>query len=336
MIKVGIVGYGYWGPNIARNFNGCEDVDLKIICDSDPARLKKASATYPKIEVSGDPLTLCKRSDIDIICIITPVFTHFELAKLALENGKHVFVEKPFTATVDQAERLIDLASKKNLKIMVDHTFIYTSAVRKMKEIILNGILGELFYYDSVRVNLGLFQHDINVIWDLAPHDLSILDYLINKKPVAVSAHGKGHFNRGLEDVAYMIVYFDNNLIAHFHVNWLSPVKVRKTLISGSKKMLVWDDMEPSEKIKVYDKGVEIKTTEGIYNLLVQYRAGDMFSPAIDNVEALKLETEIFLDFINNGKPIFNDGQAGLRIVRLLEASSDSLRQNGKLIELKG
>ena len=335
MINVGVVGYGYWGPNIVRNFNSIKDARVVSVCDKKPEVLKNIQANYPTIETITDANKLLSSPDIDAIAIVTPVFTHFELAKLALQNGKHVFVEKPFTSTVAQAEELIELADKKNLKIMVDHTFIFTGAVKKIKELVDNDTLGDLYYFDSTRVNLGLFQHDINVIWDLAPHDLSIMDYLIDEKPDSITAGGKAHFNNGLEDIAYITVNFSNNMIAHFNVNWLSPVKVRSTLIGGEKKMLVWNDLEVDEKIKVYDKGVDIVSREGVYELLVSYRSGDMSAPKVAQTEALKLEAEHFVDCISNNITPVNDGLSGLRVVKILEASSESIKNNGKMIQLK-
>jgi predicted dehydrogenase len=251
-----------------------------------------------------------------------------------LENGKHIFVEKPFTSTVAEGEELIELAEKNELHIMVDHTFLFTGAVRKMREIVDSGELGDLFFYDSVRVNLGLFQHDINVVWDLAPHDFSIMDYLIDKDPDAISALGTEHFGRGLEDVAYVAAHFDNGFIAHFHCNWLSPVKVRRTLISGAKKMLVWDDLSSDEKVKVYDKGVDIKNTVGIHELLVSYRSGDVHIPKVDTTEALRMEVGYFVDCIEFNQKPFNDGEAGLRIVKMLEAANTSLKYDSKKVPL--
>lgn len=335
MLKAGVIGYGYWGPNIVRNFSANPNIIVKKVCDLSDDRLKLVHSSYPDIETTPVSDEVLLDTHLDLIAIVTPVFTHYELAKKALLNGKHIFVEKPFTSTSAQAEELIEIAEKKNLKIMVDHTFLFTGAVRKMKELVDNGILGNLYYYDSVRVNLGLFQHDINVIWDLAPHDISIMEYLIdNFKPLSVNAVGAEHFNRGLEDVAYLTVRYENNFIAHFHVNWLSPIKVRNTLVAGDKKMLVWNDMLTDEKIKVYDKGVKVDTAEGVYNLLVQYRSGDMYSPTIPNVEALKLETEYLVDYIMNNKKIDNDGIAGLNVVRILEAANKSLKNNGSEIKI--
>jgi len=335
MIKIGIIGYGYWGPNIARNFNACDNAQLVSICDLDEERLKRAKSSYPFIKDYTDPYELMKSDQIDAVAVVTPVYTHYELAKFALECDKHIFVEKPFTSKVSQGKELIKLAEKKGLKIMVDHTFLFTGAVRKMKKIIDSGELGNLFFYDSVRVNLGLFQHDINVIWDLAPHDFSIMNYLVDKKPVAVSAWGRGHFENRLEDISYVGVHFeDKGFIAHFHVNWLSPVKIRKTLISGDKKMLVWDDLSSDEKVKIYDKGVRVENTDTIHKLLVSYRSGDMYVPKLDNTEALKVEAQYFIECIEKDKQPFNDGVAGLEVVKILAASDESLKRQGKRIKL--
>ena len=333
MIRIGVVGYGYWGPNIVRNFNNTEGLKIVSVCDIDPEKLKRARKAYPNIELTSDPNNILSSPNIDAVAVITPVSTHFDLARKALQNDKHIFVEKPFTYTTAQAEELIELAAKKNLKIMVDHTYLFTGAVRKMKELIDKGTLGNLYYFDSTRVNLGLFQHDVNVIWDLAPHDFSIMDHLIKERPVAILATGGVHFN-GLEDIAYVTVYFANKIIAHFNVNWLSPVKVRTTLIGGTQRMLVWNDVDSDEKIKVYDKGVEIKNGEGIYNLLVSYRSGDMWVPKIDQIEALKFESEYFVDCVSNNKIPINDGQAGLRIVKMLEAANKSLKNKSKIIPI--
>jgi len=278
--------------------------------------------------------------DLDAIAIVTPVSSHFEIAKAALSNGKHIFIEKPFTASAAQAEALIELADRKNLKIMVDHTFLFTGAVTKIKELIDDGVLGDLYYFDSIRVNLGLFQKDVNVVWDLAPHDLSIMDYLINKEPTAVMATGVAHFNNALEDVAYITIYFPDNVIAHLNVNWLSPVKIRTTLIGGQKKMLVWNDLVSDEKIRVYDKGVEglegleAETTERAHGRRVSYRSGDMWAPKVSQMEALKGETAYFIECINNNVSPKNDGNAGLRVVRMLEAIIKSLNNGGMLVRL--
>jgi predicted dehydrogenase len=333
MINVGVIGYGYWGPNIVRNFNSTDGAKILSVCDpSDDAR-KRAKKMNPHVEVISDYREIVKSPEIELVAVVTPVSSHFQLAKEALENGKHVFVEKPFTASVAQAEELVNLAEKKGRKIMVDHTFIFTGAVRKMKELIDGGSLGELYYYDSIRVNLGLFQKDVNVIWDLAPHDFSIMDFLIDEKPVAVSSCGKAHVN-GKEDIAFVTAYFNNNIVAHFNVNWLSPVKIRMTLVGGEKQMLVWNDSVADEKLRVYDKGIEITNRESIYNTLVNYRSGDMWSPKVDQTEALKKEVEYFIECIYNNVTPANDGQAGLRVVELLEGCDNSLRKNGRMVYL--
>ncbi|MBC8042269.1 MAG: Gfo/Idh/MocA family oxidoreductase [Rhizobacter sp.] len=331
-MKIAVVGLGYWGPNLVRNFLGINAVSGVIGCDKDPMRLEKIKVRFPEIETTLDYNAILKREDIEAVAVVTSVSSHYAIAKAALEAGKHCFIEKPMTATVAQAEDLINLAEKKGLKIMVDHTFIYTGAVKKMKEIIDQGRLGDIYYFDSVRVNLGLFQHDVNVIWDLAPHDISIMDFLLQKKPTSVSAVGSCHVGNGLEDIAYLTVNFDNNLIAHFHVNWIAPVKVRTTLIGGAKSMIVYDDMENSEKVKVYDKGIEVKTQEGVYETLVQYRTGDMYAPKLEQTEALTLEANHFIDCIQNDKSPLTDGISGLNVVRILEASEKSIKQNGKAV----
>src|ERR1700730_15791656 len=277
MIRVGVLGYGYWGPNVVRNFHGQERSKVVAVCDQNPTSQRRVHQAYPNVRVMGDSKDLLTASDIDVVAVVTPVWTHYELAKAALENGKHVFVEKPFTCTTAQAEELIELAERNHLKIMVNHTFLFTGAVNRIRQLIDDGTLGDLYYYDSTRVNLGLFQHDVNVIWDLAPHDLSIMDYLIKEKPEAVVATGERHLN-GVADVAFLTLYYPNNIIGHINVNWLSPVKVRTTLIGGEKKMLVWNDLEADEKIKIYDKGVQMTRGEGMYQLLVRYRSGDMWS----------------------------------------------------------
>jgi len=333
VIRFGVVGYGYWGPNIVRNLGSLPGACVEFLCDKSTQALRRASQAYPGLKLSSDCAEVISSPLVDAVAVITPVWTHYELAKAALENGKHVFVEKPFTSTAAQAEELIELADKRNLKIMVDHTFLFTGAVRKIRQLIDEGTLGSLYYYDSTRVNLGLFQHDVNVIWDLAPHDLSIMDFLIKVRPEAISATGQRHLN-GYEDVAFITVYFPDRLIAHINVNWLSPVKVRTTLIGGEKKMLVWNDLDSDEKVKVYDKGVDICTKEDVYGLLVNYRSGDMWAPQVEQVEALKIEMQAFLECITDNKPLVNDGPAGLQVVRMLAAASTSVAKKGELVYL--
>ncbi|MDO8426754.1 MAG: Gfo/Idh/MocA family oxidoreductase, partial [Deltaproteobacteria bacterium] len=314
-------------------FSSVDGAKVVSVCDKNPRALSRVMKDYPDILVTGDSQEIISSPDTDVITVITPVSSHYELTKAALEAGKHVFVEKPFTASAAQAEELVELAEKKKLKIMVDHTFLFTSAVKKIKEIIDDDILGDLYYYDSTRVNLGLFQHDVNVIWDLSPHDFSIMDYLIEERPEAVAATGRAHINT-MEDIAYIMVYFTNNIIAHFNVNWLSPVKLRSTLIGGEKKMLVWNDMDADEKIKIYDRGVEITSKEGIYSLLVNYRSGDMWAPKVEQVEALRRETEYFVECVTENKTPLNDGRSALRVVKMLEACDESLKNNGRMVRL--
>jgi predicted dehydrogenase len=333
MIRLGVIGFGYWGPNIVRNFQGLPDCRVVAVCDLDSNALQRARHAYPSLKHTNDPAELLESAEVDAVAVITPVWTHFELAKKALENGKHIFIEKPFTSTSSQADELIELAEKKHLKIMVDHTFLFTGAVRKIRQLVDEDVLGRLYYYDSTRVNLGLFQHDINVIWDLAPHDLSIMDFLIKPRPQAISATGATHLNSH-EDMAYITIYFPDNVIAHINVNWLSPVKIRTTLLGGEKKMLVWNDLEADEKLKVYDRGVQVTNGSGLYELLVSYRSGDMWAPKVEPSEALHLESAHFVDCILNNKTPINDGVAGLRVVRMLEATDQSVRQRGKLVQL--
>jgi predicted dehydrogenase len=333
LVRVGAIGYGYWGPNVVRNLQSLENCQLVTICDKNSDSLLRAKRVYPGVELTTDFSKLLTSPQIDAVAVVTPVWTHFDLAKAALQNGKHVFVEKPFTSTPQQAEELIELADRKRLKIMVDHTFLFTGAVKKIRQLIDESTLGALYYYDSTRVNLGLFQHDVNVVWDLAPHDLSVMDYLIQEKPEAVVATGGKHLN-GLADVAFITVYFPGNVIAHINVNWLSPVKVRTTLIGGEKKMLVWNDLEADEKIKVYDKGVQMTNGRGVYDLLVSYRSGDIWAPKIEQTEALKAELAYFIDCILNDRTPFNDGVAGLRVVKMLDAADQSLKGRGKAIQL--
>ncbi len=332
-MNFGVIGYGYWGPNVVRNLASLEGSNVIAIAEVNPAARMRAQKAYPGVNITADASAVISSVEIDAVAVVTPVWTHYELVKAALENGKHVFVEKPFTSNSAQGEELVNLARQKNLTIMVDHTFLFTGAVKKISQLLDEGTLGNLYYYDSTRVNLGLFQHDINVLWDLAPHDLSIMDYLIKASPDAIVATGQSHLN-SCEDVAYMTLYFPEKVIAHINVNWLSPVKVRTTLIGGEKRMLVWNDLEADEKVKVYDKGVNITNREGVYDLLVHYRSGDMWAPQLEQVEALRRELTYFVDCVSNGKEPLNDGCAGLRVVKMLEAASESLSKKGSLVYL--
>ena len=332
-MNFGVIGYGYWGPNVVRNLTNLEGSRVISIADFDASARQRALKAHPSVHVTASPDEVVTSTKIDAVAIVSPVWTHYEMAKAALMNGKHVFVEKPFTINYAQGEELVELAEKRNLKIMVDHTFLFTGAVRKMKEMIDDGSLGNLYYYDSTRINLGLLQHDVNVLWDLAPHDLAIMDYLIEGTPEGVAATGEKHLNEH-EDVAYMTLYFPNKVIAHINVNWLSPVKVRMTLVGGEKKMVVWNDLVADEKLRVYDRGVKTTTQEGIHKLLVNYRSGDMWAPRLEQVEALQQEMKYFVECIETGKDPFNDGRAGLRVVKMLEAATESLAKRGALVYL--
>src|SRR6266850_7039325 len=331
---IGVIGCGYWGPNLLRNFAENERAQLRWICDLDEPRLAAMGRRYPAAQTTSDYVKLLSDSELDAVAIVTPVATHFQIAKAALVAGKHVLVEKPLTATEGEAEELNDLAERNQLTLMVDHTFVYTGAVRKMKEIVESGELGELLYFDSVRINLGLFQKDINVLWDLAPHDLSIMDYLIDRQPDAVSAIGSCHIERGIENIAYLIMHFAGDFIAHFHFNWLAPVKIRRTMIAGSSKMILYDDIEPTEKVRIYDKGVtttRVGDREADYQRLVSYRTGDVWAPKIDSTEALRYVVAEFLDSIRSARRPLTDGAAGLRVVRLLEAAQQSIKNGGQV-----
>ena len=336
MIKVGVIGYGYWGPNLVRNFMDAPGSTVVAVCDLRTERLAQLRIRYPTIQTVGDPNLLFNDPSVDAIVIATPVSSHFELAMAALRANKHVLVEKPLAANSEQGMQLIDEAARRRRVLMVDHTFVYTAAVRKIRELLIANALGDIYYYDAVRVNLGLFQHDVNVIWDLAIHDLSIMDYVLPAKATAVSATGISHISGQPENVAYMTLFFDNRMIAHVHVNWLTPVKVRHTLIGGSEKMILYDDLEPSEKVKIYDKGVTIsQSPEAVYEMLVSYRSGDMWAPRLDATEALQTEALHFIDCLENGNKPETDGQAGLRLVRTVEAAEKSLRAKGQLVEIQ-
>jgi predicted dehydrogenase len=337
MIKVGVIGYGYWGPNLVRNLAESNTASIAAVSDLRPERLALAAKRVGNIRTYQHYCELLADSDIDAVVVATPVSTHFDLALEALQSGKHVLVEKPLAATSEQAARLIDEAAKRRLVLMVDHTFVYTGAVRKIREIIAANQLGQIYYYDSVRVSLGLLQHDVNVIWDLAVHDLSIIDFVLPHRPLAVSATGMSHIAGHPENTAYLTLFFDRPLLVHVHVNWLAPVKLRRTLIGGSQRMVVYDDLEPSEKVKVYDKGVVLNENvpdDARYKILVSYRAGDMWAPQIDITEALKIEIEHFVECIAKGRKPETDGESGLRVVRILEAASTSMQERGKPVEL--
>jgi predicted dehydrogenase len=336
VIRFGVIGYGYWGPNLVRNIADTQGAEVTRVSDLRPERLALAKKRNPAIAVTPDAQELIGDPNVDVVVISTPVRAHFELALQAIQAGKHVIIEKPMTSSTEEARRLIDAAEARRLRIMVDHTFIYTSAVRKIRELLDKRMLGAVYYYDSVRVNLGLFQPDVNVIWDLAVHDLAIMDYLLGCQPSAVSATGFGHVEGRPENVAYLTLFFDRPLIAHIHVNWLSPVKVRTTMIGGSEKMIIYDDVEATEKVKVYDSGITVNSGADIaYQAMISYRLGDIWTPKLDNVEALGLEFQHYVRCLETGEQAKTDGLAGMRVVQTLEAASESLRQRGKLVELE-
>ncbi len=333
-MNIGVIGLGYWGPNIVRNFFTHPEIKKIYCCDLDVQKFERLRNNYNCLEFRKDYRDILKDANIDAVSIVTPVETHFSIAKKALQNGKHVLVEKPMTTTVEEAIELNELALKYNKVLMVDHTFLYSEPVIKLKEMIDLGELGDLYYYDSVRINLGLFQRKANVIWDLAPHDFSIMQYIIGTKPLSVIAMGADHVGEGFEDIAYVHINFGNNLIAHFHLNWLSPVKVRKLMISGTKKMAVYDDLAIAEKIKIYDKGIKVTNSEQVKRLLVNYRTGSMFSPNIDNSEALGCVIKNFVNSIKGLEKPKSDGIMGIEVMRLLDATQQSLSGNGKIIYL--
>lgn len=334
MIGIGVIGYGYWGPNLVRNFMASDQTDVRIIADSSADRLARAKALYPGVQITTSADEVMDSPDVDAVAIATPVETHFDLAMTALRSGKHVLVEKPIASTSDQARRLIDEADARGLTLLVDHTFIYTGAVRKMHELVRSEHFGHVRYYDSTRVNLGLFQHDVNVLWDLAVHDLSIMAYVLEETPVAVSAVGHSHAPGQPEYAAFLTAFF-GDMIGHINVNWLSPVKIRRTLVGGASQMIVYDDLETSEKVKLYDKGITIShTPEDVHRMLISYRTGDLWSPKVDGTEALAVEIEHFAACIEGREKPLSGGREGLDIVRILEASDRSMRDRGAPVEI--
>ena len=336
-VRVGVIGYGYWGPNLVRNFAESQATEVIAVSDLNEQRLDQARGRHPGIAVTTDYEEILTDPDIDAVVIATPVSTHFPLGMAALQAGKHLLMSKPLVDTAAHGQRLIEEANSRHLVLMVDHTFLYTGSVRKIKQLVDEGNLGSLYYYDSVRVNLGLFQHDVNVLWDLAVHDLAIMEYVLREHPCAVAATGATHVPGHPANMAYLTCFFRDNLIAHHHVNWLAPVKVRRTLIGGDRQMIVYDDLEPSEKVKVYDKGVTVRSgQERVYESLVGYRTGDMWAPQVSLTEALRVEAQHFAECIRNGLTPLTDGMSGLRVVRILEAAVESMEQRGKPVDISG
>lgn len=336
MISIGVIGYGYWGPNLARNASEASETQLAAIADASPQALGRAQKRYPGVKTYARWNELLADPGVDAVMIATPVSTHFEIALAALQAGKHVFVEKPMTSTAREARILIAEAARRNLTLMVDHTFVYTPAVEKIREYMDAGSLGDLYYYDSTRVNLGLFQSDVNVMWDLAVHDFSILEHLLRQQPSAISAGGSCHIAGRPENIAHVTLFYDFGTVAHLNVNWLAPAKIRQTLIGGSKSMIIYDDLEPSEKIKIYDRGVDVETIgqEREQQLRVSYRMGDMWAPKLSVREALLTEIEHFADCINTGKAPITGGESGLGVVEMLEVATLSMQRRGMPIEL--
>jgi predicted dehydrogenase len=334
-LRIAVVGCGYWGQNLLRNFCELEEAEVATVCDFDPRALVRSKSRYPKVEITQSYQSVIDDPAIDAVVLATPVSSHYPLAKKALENGKHVLVEKPLARSSSEVLELIEIAKGAGKTLMVDHTFVYTGAVRRIKTLIDSGELGELLYFDSVRISLGLLQQDTNVLWDLGPHDLSIITHLCNREALSVSAVGAKHLNTPFENIAYVTIRFEGNLIAHFHLSWLSPVKVRRSLVGGSKKMVVYDDMEPSEKVKVYDKGITVNhDPESRERMLTGYRNGDMLAPNLDTTEALRLMSREFVTSALGGRRPLSDGYAGLKVVQLLEAAQESMDQDGRTVRL--
>ena len=337
MLKVGVIGCGYWGPNLIRNFIQLNESDVVRVADLSQDRLEHMESLYPGIKITLDYKDILKDPDIDIVAVATPVHTHYAFASEALLQNKHVFVEKPIAASVKEVKELISLANKKKCKLMVGHTFEYTSAVRKMKNIIDSGELGDIFYINSQRLNLGLFQQDINVLWDLAPHDISIILYLLGQEPESVNAVGASHLNPAIEDVALLTMRFADNLIAFVQTSWLDPDKIRKMTIVGSKKMMVYDDVHPTEKIRIYDKGVKApKHYDTFAEFHYSYKYGDIIIPKIEGGEPLRTELKHFIDCINNDKTPASDGESGLRVIKILEAAQQSLDKGNNHVSILG
>jgi predicted dehydrogenase len=338
-LRIGVIGYGYWGPNLVRNFATGPRTRVVAIAEAAPARRQTAAVAVPHIRCVPDAAAVIADPEVDAVVIATPLFTHHGLARAALEAGKHVLVEKPLAPSIAEAEELAGLAARAGRVLMVDHTFVYTGAVRKIASLIAGGELGRVLYVDSVRINLGLFQPDYSVIWDLAPHDLTIIDYVLGKTVGAtarwISAIGVSHYGRH-ENLAYLTVGFDGGLLAHIHVNWVAPVKTRRMIIAGSKKMLVWDDTSPVEPVKIYESSVDVTAIdkESAYALNVQYRSGDVTSPKLDGREALSVMAQAFAAECLDGKASDSGAAIGVRIVRMLAAAQRSLEQQGARVTL--
>lgn len=333
-VRVAVIGLGYWGPNLVRNLAACDAVELVAACDRDAARRQSIARAYPGVATPSDAADVFANPAVDAVVIATPTDSHYGLAKAALEAGKHVWVEKPMTSSVEHAEDLVALADARGLTLMVDHTFVYHPAVTKIGDVIASGELGDVYYYDSVRINLGLFQPDVSVVWDLASHDVSIMEHVIPQTAVRVQATGARHAGASVESMAYLTIHYDGGAIGHCHVNWLAPTKVRLVMIGGSRKMVIYDDNDVTEKVRIYDKGVDVSTVEGAYAARVQYRTGDMYAPALARTEALASETAHFAACIRTGATPKTDGRTGLRVVQILEAAERSIAEGGRAVDL--
>jgi predicted dehydrogenase len=332
MIRVALIGYGYWGPNLLRNFIAVNHAEMALVVDAQTSRLEEAKKLYPSLMVSTHVEDVFNDNSIDAVVIATPVFTHFELAKRALLSGKSVLLEKPMTDTVAHSLELMNLAEQKNLLLMVDHTFLYTGAVEKMKQLQSSGELGKLNYFDSTRINLGLIQQDVNVLWDLAPHDISVLGHLVDEIPVSVNATGVSHIHNDIENVAYLTVNYQSNFIAHFNCSWSSPVKIRLMLVGGSERMVVFNDMEPTEKIKVYDTAHNVSNIEEV---MIDYRVGDVYVPKLTMGEPLRKMAQDFIDSIMEKRPPRANAFGGLNTIRILEAAQKSIKANGQEVKIE-
>lgn len=336
MIGIGVIGYGYWGPNLARCISETPDCNLVAIADSSPAAQARAARRHPQADIRGDWQDLIADPQVDAVAIATPVRTHYDMGLAALRAGKHVLIEKPITETASQAATLVDEAARRGLVLLVDHTFCFTPAIGKLRALIEEGTLGDIYYYISNRMNLGIFQTDVDVIWDLAVHDIAILHHCLGSRPIAVSASGATHVEGRPANMAHVTLFFEGGLIADLNVNWLSPVKIRQTILGGSERMVVYDDLEQSEKLKIYDSGVRVSNDpREMHRLMVAYRIGDMVAPRLATGEALLNETAHFVDCICTGQPPVTGGEMGLQVVRILEAASQSMRQRGQPIEFR-
>ena len=334
-LKIAVIGYGYWGPNLVRNFTNLENSTVSHVVDESPDRLEKVKKLYPSINATSSLTEILENPEIDCIIIATPISTHYDIAKKALEHNKHVLVEKPMTNSVKHAKELIELSKKKKKVLMVDHTYLYTGAIQKIKKIIDKNMIGEIQYIDSTRINLGLFQSDVNVLWDLAAHDISICSYLMNENPISVQAMGKSHTDSDFEDIAYLTLHFKSNKIIHFNCSWISPVKIRYMLIGGNKKMIVFNDLETTEKVKIYDTKYKTKTNpKNDRQILADYRVGDIFIPKLTTREGLSSMVEDFVSaIIDKTKPISNY-DIGLQVVKILEAAQRSITNQGKEVKI--